>query len=258
MLHPAWPDWVIYCALGKFLKPFAAIYLPKSLTFLWNVNTADLLRCRHPGMQHLSNLEKIKNNFNSSPTFGFNVTIPASFFFIFVLSTANSKWMLYKNLHMTGFELWTSAVGSNSSAHWATATSLVYFLSLNFAVAKFLLVKSALFFLRKVFYWSKIRLERSEDWPSKFYTRQVILSECWCGNLFPLSQCDQMARLFVYIWRLTTMQIFTIANFIAKAGKFCQIVNSPQEIAKSFYNRPKWRNFAKSGHIVTTGETSVL
>ena len=31
-----WPDWAIYWTLGKFLKPLATIYLPKSPTFLVN------------------------------------------------------------------------------------------------------------------------------------------------------------------------------------------------------------------------------
>ena len=30
------PDWAIYCTLGKFLKPVAAIILPKSLIILGN------------------------------------------------------------------------------------------------------------------------------------------------------------------------------------------------------------------------------
>ena len=29
-----WPDWAIYWTLGNFLKPLAAINLPKSPTFL--------------------------------------------------------------------------------------------------------------------------------------------------------------------------------------------------------------------------------
>ena len=31
-----WPDWVIYCTLGNFLKPVATIILPKLPTFLGN------------------------------------------------------------------------------------------------------------------------------------------------------------------------------------------------------------------------------
>ena len=34
LLQPVWPDWAIYWTLGKFLKPLATIYLPKSPTFL--------------------------------------------------------------------------------------------------------------------------------------------------------------------------------------------------------------------------------
>ena len=33
---PVWPDWAIYCTLGNFSKPLAAINLPKSPTFLGN------------------------------------------------------------------------------------------------------------------------------------------------------------------------------------------------------------------------------
>ena len=33
---PVWRDWAIYWTLGKFLKPFATINLPKSTTFLGN------------------------------------------------------------------------------------------------------------------------------------------------------------------------------------------------------------------------------
>ena len=32
-LHPVWPDWAIFWTLGHFLKPVAAINLPKSPTF---------------------------------------------------------------------------------------------------------------------------------------------------------------------------------------------------------------------------------
>ena len=32
--YPVWPDWAIYWSLGNFLKPLAAINLPKSHTFL--------------------------------------------------------------------------------------------------------------------------------------------------------------------------------------------------------------------------------
>ena len=39
---PAWPDWVIYWTLGNFLKPLAAIILPKLSTFLGNVSKANL------------------------------------------------------------------------------------------------------------------------------------------------------------------------------------------------------------------------
>ena len=35
-LQPVWPDWAIFCTLGKFLKPLATINLPKSPTFLGN------------------------------------------------------------------------------------------------------------------------------------------------------------------------------------------------------------------------------
>ena len=33
---PVWPDWAIYWTMGHFLKPLAAINLPKSPTFLGN------------------------------------------------------------------------------------------------------------------------------------------------------------------------------------------------------------------------------
>ena len=35
-LGPVWPDVAIFCTLGNFLKPLAAINLPKSHTFLGN------------------------------------------------------------------------------------------------------------------------------------------------------------------------------------------------------------------------------
>ena len=34
--QPVWPDWAIYWTLGNFLRPLAAITLPKSYTFLGN------------------------------------------------------------------------------------------------------------------------------------------------------------------------------------------------------------------------------
>ena len=37
ILHTVWPDWAIYRTLGNFLKPLAAINLPKSPTFLGNI-----------------------------------------------------------------------------------------------------------------------------------------------------------------------------------------------------------------------------
>ena len=39
------------------------------------------------------------------------------FFFVFVYSTVNSKLVHYKTLPVTGFEPWTSGIGSNRSAN---------------------------------------------------------------------------------------------------------------------------------------------
>ena len=52
-----------------------------------------------------------------------NWAIPALFFFIFVFSTVNSKYVQYKILLMTGFEPWTSEIGSDRSANSATTAA---------------------------------------------------------------------------------------------------------------------------------------
>ena len=51
-----------------------------------------------------------------------NWPFPTSFFFIFVFSTVDSKYVHYKILPTTGFELWTSDIRSDCSADWATST----------------------------------------------------------------------------------------------------------------------------------------
>ena len=61
--------------------------------------------------------------YKSTPVLGLNILgaakyilkgpFPASFFFIFVLSTVNRKYVHYKILLMTGFELRTSGIRSN-------------------------------------------------------------------------------------------------------------------------------------------------
>ena len=54
----------------------------------------------------------------------FKWAIPALFFFfIFVFSTVNSKYVQYEMLPMTGFERWTSGIGRDRSANWATTIS---------------------------------------------------------------------------------------------------------------------------------------
>ena len=50
-----------------------------------------------------------------------NGPIQASFLFIFVISTANSKKVQYQNFPITGFDPLTSGIGSNHSANWTTA-----------------------------------------------------------------------------------------------------------------------------------------
>ena len=42
---------------------------------------------------------------------------------LFCLSTVNSKYVHYKISPMTGFEPWTSGIGSNRSTNWATTTA---------------------------------------------------------------------------------------------------------------------------------------
>ena len=49
-----------------------------------------------------------------------NWPMPGHFFFIFVFSTINSKYVHYKILLMTGLEPRTSEIGSERSANWAT------------------------------------------------------------------------------------------------------------------------------------------
>ena len=51
---------------------------------------------------------------------------PPFFFFFssFHHNTVGSKQMFYKNLAMSGFEPWTSGIGSDRSANWATTTAL--------------------------------------------------------------------------------------------------------------------------------------
>ena len=48
---------------------------------------------------------------------------PGIFFFIFVFSTQMTEHIQYKFLPMTGYEQWTSGVGSDRSTNWATATA---------------------------------------------------------------------------------------------------------------------------------------
>ena len=48
------------------------------------------------------------------------MAISGLFFFIFVSSTVNSKYV--QILPMTGFEPQTSGVGSNRTANWGTST----------------------------------------------------------------------------------------------------------------------------------------
>ena len=52
--------------------------------------------------------------------------LPDNFFFIFVSSIPQmtKTTILFKNLSMIGFEPWTSGVGSDHSANWATTTVL--------------------------------------------------------------------------------------------------------------------------------------
>ena len=52
---------------------------------------------------------------------------PGLFFFIFVFSTVNSKYIQYKILPMTGFEPQISGTGSNRSANCATTTAQISF-----------------------------------------------------------------------------------------------------------------------------------
>ena len=49
--------------------------------------------------------------------------LPTSFFFIFVFSTVNSKYVRYKTLSMSGFEPLTYGIGSDGSANWAKTTA---------------------------------------------------------------------------------------------------------------------------------------
>ena len=46
-LEAVWPDWTIFCTLGKFLKPLTTINLPESPTFLGNF-------CKGVKIYHLS------------------------------------------------------------------------------------------------------------------------------------------------------------------------------------------------------------
>ena len=43
----------------------------------------------------------------------------------FVFSTLNIKFVPYKNLPMSGFKLWTSAIGIDHSANWAITTTQI-------------------------------------------------------------------------------------------------------------------------------------
>ena len=53
-----------------------------------------------------------------------NGQFPASFslFFLF-FSIGDSKYVLYDILMTTGFEPWTSGIGSNRSDNWASTTA---------------------------------------------------------------------------------------------------------------------------------------
>ena len=53
-----------------------------------------------------------------------NGPIPAAFFFIFVFSSGNSKYIKCKILAMTEYETRISGIGSDRSANWATTTAL--------------------------------------------------------------------------------------------------------------------------------------
>ena len=52
--------------------------------------------------------------------------IPGLFFFIFVFSIQLRINIQYKILPMTGFEPWTSWIGSDPSTNWATTTALCH------------------------------------------------------------------------------------------------------------------------------------
>ena len=74
--------------------------------------------------------------------------IPGLFFFIFVFSTVNSKYVDYKILLMTGFEPQTSGIGSDRSANWATPAALftsyaVFFASVYFSTSLTRLISAA-------------------------------------------------------------------------------------------------------------------
>ena len=55
-----------------------------------------------------------------------NGPFPVHLFFIFLFWTANSKYVHYKLLPVTGFDLRTYGIGRNSSATWATSTAQKY------------------------------------------------------------------------------------------------------------------------------------
>ena len=68
--------------------------------------------------------------------------------------------------------------------------------------------------------------------------KQVVLS-----TTSTVSQCGQMAKLFLNIWASTTTKTYPIASLFAKVGlKFCQILNETSKFAQDFII------FAKSGH----------
>ena len=88
--------------------------------------TVLLLGCGRANMPNQDFLAKTQIAFTkmvSIYAIFYNWVIPCLFFFIYVLSTVNSKYIHYIILPMTGFELRTSGIGCDRSTNWATTNA---------------------------------------------------------------------------------------------------------------------------------------